>query len=578
MSAILPRLSGLRSRLRFASVGEGAFRSLTWAAGGLLAAAFLDWWVLWRVLEGGTADLVGRILLDLAGLVGLGHLLWCRVLRPLAAEHSDDALALRVEAAHGVLGGRLISTVQLQRQLEADAASIASPALVEALVERVEAESAGLDFSRAVPLAPLGRALIVALVACVAVAGLVVWRQEHALVLLRRLALQDAAYPTAVRILALEHSGKAARGDAYPVAVELDAGRSLPAQAWAQVRLGSRTVEVVLERQGGSREGRQRYAGRIPQVLESFTFRVVAGDARWPRWEPVPVAQRPMLADAVFACEYPAYLGMKAGELPAGDVTVPQGTRLRIRAGTTKPCASAELVQTSGGDGATRALAISGGNRLEGEFLAEANTTLSVNLLDVEGLANSEPVAWVVNVVPDSQPVATIIFPVNDRYASRVAEWEVAFTLRDDHGVSEAALVWQVDQPDSESKDPLLAGRVPVALRSGPDQLVEGQASLDFKKINAPTGVRVSYWIEAIDARGAPAGVGRSRVQGFQVVEMDELLRQIEERREQIKDSLAEIKKSQEDLKKETAALAEQARTGSATAGRPIRVNSPAPR
>jgi len=118
---------------------------------------------------------LGRLLL----LVVYGGLLVVVVgrwlLGPLVAGPDDDELALRVEARYPELSSALISTVQLSR-IPPAAMVGASPRLVEAL-QVYTAERAGpLKFAAVIPL---GRSLLLALLAGVVALGAWAFGRAH---------------------------------------------------------------------------------------------------------------------------------------------------------------------------------------------------------------------------------------------------------------------------------------------------------------------------------------------------------------------------------------------------------------
>ncbi|MCK6491259.1 MAG: helix-turn-helix transcriptional regulator [Planctomycetes bacterium] len=128
-------LARTRTRLRGALVATAGGRWLAALLAALAAAFVVDWLAIARITEDGPGDLPARALL-LALLAGLVlWRLWRGPLAELRRRWDDDAVARAVERHHPGLGGRLLSGVQLARELDrADA--LASPDLARAAIAR----------------------------------------------------------------------------------------------------------------------------------------------------------------------------------------------------------------------------------------------------------------------------------------------------------------------------------------------------------------------------------------------------------------------------------------------------------
>jgi len=120
-SGVVTRLQALRAQIAAWFWVDGLVR-VAWMALGLLAADLaIDWFF--------RLDKPQRVVMLVLMVGVLGWRVYRRLVRPLSATMSDDALALSVESANKQLGQSLISALQLSRMENVEARGM-SPMLV----------------------------------------------------------------------------------------------------------------------------------------------------------------------------------------------------------------------------------------------------------------------------------------------------------------------------------------------------------------------------------------------------------------------------------------------------------------
>jgi hypothetical protein len=544
-------IATLRRRARGAELARGLGRLIAVLVAGLACWLAVDYWFVTTVLGIGGWDIVARLAMTGGVLWLAGREAWRGVIAEWRRQRSDDELAMRLEHAHPDLGGRLISTIQLQRSLASGGAqAVGSPALVEALAEETQAHAASLDPRLAWHLQPARSALLLGGALLLAAILFVAWRSDIAAAFARRLAFLSAHYPTATRIVGVSVPALVGRGDPVVIEVEVDPASQVPEFATAVVRgADGRSSTLRLERSEAA--GRAVFRGAIAQAIEDLQIRPVAGDHRWEREETMQVVQRPSVSALDLRLVHPAYLHLPDGTSTVGDLQVPAGTRIEVAASFSRAVAQAELVSTGGnGEGVRSALVLAADGRSgRGSFEAVGDGTWSIVLTAADGLGTVDPPRWTVVATPDRAPSIVVTFPPRDKDASRFARWPLRYTARDDHAIAGLRLRWLV----------IPAGVDPAAVTSEPASLevplaasgaaVQGEVPFDLAPLALEAGSRVVWWLEARDARTPEPGVGSSLRGTFTILDPRELRERMAREKSDLLNTLKTIRDRQNDAK-----------------------------
>lgn len=259
-----------------------------------------------------------------------------------------------------------------------------------------------------------------------------------------------------------------------------------PGEAW-------RTADVMLDA-----DGRATYT--TPPLAAELVARVEAGGRRSAEVR-IAVRLAAFLGAFTVTAHYPAYLGLDAESLPtAGDTLVlPEGTRLSVAGRATSTVASARLTGPDGG----LPLDVNGpGFRGELHPRVSGLWRLAVTLGNDARLQGEMPVLPI-RIVADSAPTVEIPVPGADTVATASMSLALVISLRDDHGLTGAAL--ELRRGNSAG-----ATRLPLALPAGGGDRALITTAIDLASLHLSPGDTLRYSATATD--NAPARhVGRSR-------------------------------------------------------------------
>ena len=424
--------------------------SLAWIAVVVAAAFWISLGFDWSVEP--PPAVRGVVLLGAAGVLAalVGRLLVSRLAVPLG----DASLALLVERTHPEFRDGLSTAVGLAREGRADV----DPALVARSAAAAAALVPGVDQRRIFRRSRLWRLALAAAAALGSVAVVAAARPDVARTWFRRsVLLAPEAWP---RRTQLEVEGfvdgvrKVARGgdvdlivharDAAgpPPAVDL---RIKTATGWRSVRMGTR---------GGATDAGQTFGHVVEGVTDDLRLEIRGGDARLRNLRLVAV-EPPGVERVEIEAEPPAYLGGPARRPPVSRlVALPRGSRVTIRSVATKPLAKGTLRARPAGTAVAAEAAVIGEVTASGPSPAgvtgvvadlDADTIVTLDLVDTDGLVNREPITFTLTAVPDEVPrVAVRLRGISTAVTPR-CRLPIEGTIADDHAVVEAAvrLAWQ---------------------------------------------------------------------------------------------------------------------------------------
>ncbi|MBN8526124.1 MAG: hypothetical protein J0M02_12390 [Planctomycetes bacterium] len=551
--AIRTRIDLLRSRARGAEIARSSGRLAIILVVGLLGWLACDYWLVTTIFGLGWWDIAARLALTGTLLWLLGREAWGGLAAEIRRHRADDELAMRLEESHPELGGRLISTVQLMRDLEAgETRKIGSPGLVMALAEDAQARAESVDHRLAWDLRPAKSAMSWAAALLAIGIGLAAWRGDIAAAFLRRLAFMSAHYPTATRILSVTIPELVGRGDPVPVEVEVDPSSEVPEWATASVRgADGRSSTIRLERVEVA--GKAVFRGSLKQAVEEVAMRPSAGDHRWESWVAVRVLPRPAVKSLSLRLVFPEYLKQAPQVSETGDLQVPTGTVVEVTAALSRTVTEAVLQSAIGlGDPTQVAMEIGGqAQSATGRFTVTEDGWWSISLKSADGLDSGNPPRWTIAAIPDRAPSVVATFPAREKDATRFARWPIRFVARDDHGVAGVRLRWQIIPPgaDPDSVTAVAEGIEVPNIRTSGSESTQGEVGFDLGAVNPEVGSRVIWWLEVRDARTPQANVSPSQRGTFNIMDPAEMRERMIRDKAELVDSIKTIRDRQRDTR-----------------------------
>jgi hypothetical protein len=502
-AAAMPLPPGIRSildkvidRQLRVSLSEFPVRLLTLLPALWLVQAGLD-----RALNLSWAVRLVLLLLDLAVA---GALFYLYALLPWRKRLNHRTAALQVERATPRLRSSLISAVELA------AAPPASPPGAATLVKRL-LQNVGRDLQKSILLdkvvqtAGLKKRQKWMALSLLLFAACFVCFLPKSLILGRRILLSHLPLPTMTIVEAVTKEAS------IPAGTDIE----LAARATGLIPKNGR-LKVLYD------DGRKETINLSPKAVEPdvftvtlrnvrqrFHYQFLLNDGVGSEYE-VGIRMLPSLSLTRFTQRYPAYTGHEETEMSPGNLLLLNGSTLRIEAESSQPLKSAVL-KLEGLDEKIP-MEITGANKLsirkEIPVPQEGLTGVSIHLESASGENSINDPVYRVELIQDKAPVVALLLPKTEKITVLATDApSLHYTVRDDFGVKEAALVYEVFRAGPDGR-PDLAERGRLPMNPVPPRTnIRETLRWDLSKLIPPLAVgnTVSYWIEANDTNTLPA-------------------------------------------------------------------------
>lgn len=485
----------------------------------------------------------GSAITAAAGL--LGWLLVARLIGRLATPLSDAALARAVERRHPDFGDTLSTAVDLAQAGRHDV----DPDLVARTAAEAEIMAGLARPADVFRRRRLGGIALAGLLAAFTVWGVAITWPDMAQIWSRRmLMLEDVAWPRRVSLEAEGFPGgvrKVPRGSDVEVVVRARATGPLPESVYLRSRAAGHWQSVRMGTRGTFNGAEQVYGHVFERVMTNTPLEIRGGDGRL-RGLMLEAVEPPTLADTSVQMRLPRYLGGGQRSPPALRVMpMPQGSAVTLRFQATKPLAAATVTARAAAhqaeDDPPQVIAAFGPHPptavLDREVapdsitavieLLDADTALSVDFTDLDGITNQEPLTMILSAVADEPPTVTVrLFGISNAVTPR-ARLPLVGSLSDDHGLASAAALVSRGEHEFVTPIGLLAAGVPlVELPSAAPLLVP------LEPLALTAGDRLEVRVTATDSCGLTSGpnTGTSDTWILEVITPDALRAMLEAR------------------------------------------------
>lgn len=551
------RLAVVRQSVRRAVVWHGVGWIVAALVAGVAVAGLFDWFF--------HVSVPLRLLFLGAIAIGVGWLVYRRLILPLGVSLSDLQLALRVERMHPELQESFSTMVAFAGRSETDP-RLGSVALRHAIAQQAEQLSRDVDFSEIVSRKPVQQGASWGIAAGVLAAILVSLDPLSASIAVRRLALPFTGpeWPKKTRLANIQFPETMAKGDPFQATVDVEG--VVPERIEVEYRFadGEQPAPSLLS---PSVDSSARFVASLDAATQSFEFKITGGDAE-SDWFPVKVVPAPDVSSLSLQLMPPAYTRRTEEALPLGKghVDAVVGTKVQLEVVSNKPLQRAELVWESGEK--TPATIAEDRVTVTAEFLVTKNDTYRILIEDTGAMTNEHrsPKSYRVEARPDDAPEVFIETPTGDVDVTRKARPTIKARARDEFGLQKVELRYEIERPGT-SPQPATDGdappfeTIPLAenLDSPTEQAVEH--GWDLATLELPLGSIVAYRVAAIDLRDVPGpNVGESRILRFRVVAESDLVRQVETEQKLIREELDRLRKLEENALTQTTDLMEKAK------------------
>lgn len=548
------RLDAVRQRVRKLFIVHGIAQLGVCLVGFLIATFLIDYTI--PAVPAGV-----RILFLFAGIGGLAYGIWRFVLYPLSVQITDDDIALCLERQYPKLRDRLISSIQLSRS-SGTQSDFNSSELVQALIAETATLTDRLDFQAVVlPQVPQKRARVAA-GALVGLLALGLLFPQIAGIYVQRLFGSDVRWPRKTILVVNYPSEVVAKGEDFVVTVTVREGSRFPAKAYLSWRFASGLEDTQRMAKVPDQDA---YRFELHRVAEDFTFSVTGGDDQSP-WHEIKVVTPLRIDHLGVFFTYPAYMKLKntPADKPedAGNLKLPIGTKVTLRATANAPLSRAQLLFGRRGQEQSSDLAISAdanGNAVigTGEFTVSGDSEYSVVVTGTNDLTSRNPPRYLIKVIVDNGPALKVNEPSGEKSITPQGTIPIRTATKDDFGIYQIRVHWSFANREKaeEIKVPFEATHNDADYGS---REINSHFDLDLPSLAVKEGDIISFHIEAEDNCEFPAhNITKSRKYTFTVVSKATLEAQLDERRMKIKDELKKTLENQEKQRQEVERLSE---------------------
>ncbi len=262
------------------------------------------------------------------------------------------------------------------------------------------------------------------------------------------------------------------------------------------------------------------YSAKIENIDRSLQYYVSTKDVASERYQ-ITVSHEPIVKNFQLQLNYPAYTQLPSQTLEAntGDLEVLYGTEVVLTGKSNKPLTEAHLIFE---ESDLVKLEIEAETQMKGSFIAKEAGTYHIQIQDTDGLTNSDPLSYTLNVFKDSTPQVEIIEPGKDLVLDNDMLVKLKVEATDDYGIQALQLVHRIQK---ENVDDVTVMLKQIPSTTSPPQTSQFLTySWDIEPIGLFPGEAVSYYVQAIDTDDVSGpNIGKSRTYTVRFPTLDEL-------------------------------------------------------
>ena len=262
------------------------------------------------------------------------------------------------------------------------------------------------------------------------------------------------------------------------------------------------------------------YRFTFKNVTQSMEYYIAAKETQSEHFH-ITVVRAPILSRFQLKLNYPKYtqLSPQVLEENLGDVTTIIGTTVHFEGWGNKPIASARLVFE---ESDPVKLTVSEETRLSGSFIVQHSEKYHIELIDIDNVSNTQPIAYTIHAIEDAEPQIEIVAPGKDVVLDDAMIVSLQLDAKDDYGVEKIQLVYRVEGADDDVI-------VPLKIWNPTETAVFIEFPWDIDPIGLYPGDIISYHAEAIDADNVSGpNIGKSNIYSIRFPTIAELYDAVE--------------------------------------------------
>jgi hypothetical protein len=537
-SRILPRLHALVRRIRFYQLADGLADTSAVALLCFVVQISIDYLFHLRV------DLRATLLLMVIG--GVGFAAWKQIVQPLMTELNVADAAMIVERKFPQLESRLISALQFSAP--STQASVLSPELAGRTIEEASRIARELPMDAVLNHRRVRRQSgVICAVLAILVAFTLLAPEAMGTWFARNVLLGNAAWKQNTHLVVLNDEDQdgvihAPHGDDLVVRVQARGRR--PRQVEMDLHFESRSSESHTL----TAVGRDEFRFTIPRLNEALTLRVRGGDARN---DPVQVyvVDRPALVDVAVTVSPPAYTREPPHELQAGRslIEMLHGSEVKIRFRGNKTLQRVALLR----DLAEEQELTETEDTYEARFAPDHSATYSFALTDADGLTNVRPRQFLVRMVPDAPPTASLTIAGVGDLITPLADLRLELSFKDRYGLQSAELMHEIKSEQAQ------IGSIPIEEVNPGSTQVTATLQLAVSSLGVLEDQQLVLQVRAQDQNDVTGpGIGESARYTLRIVSAETLLAELSRREQEYRQEFERLIDIQEQLRQDTLSAA----------------------
>ena len=204
------------------------------------------------------------------------------------------------------------------------------------------------------------------------------------------------------------------------------------------------------------------YSFSLPELFQDYSYKaVVKAKYFWESWEKVEsnsdtifVTDRPSLEKFQLTIIPPDYSGLP-NQVQEGNTAVIKGLKgsiVQMKLSSNRMLESAHLLMDE-----NKVNLNSNYNNASGYFTINEEAKFSINLVDERGITNRDPILYSVEIIPDYDPILTIIQPSSFTELGDDQSIPIQLNIQDDYGFTNLQVAYEVRKPSYLKSDPYVA-------------------------------------------------------------------------------------------------------------------------
>jgi hypothetical protein len=192
-------------------------------------------------------------------------------------------------------------------------------------------------------------------------------------------------------------------------------------------------------------DGYQLFRYEFKHVAADMTFDIVGGDERVRNLK-LQIVDRPELIGMEVQCDYPNYLGQSSRSLPiTGGMRIPEGTKLTIRAHSTKPLTEVRIHTAHDAHNFVLPQLTDEPRAIEWHYgTLSADDVLTIQAIDSDGVTCREPYRISLSSVTDEVPQVAVRLAGVGTAITPDAVIPLAGKISDDYGLERIWFTYQI--------------------------------------------------------------------------------------------------------------------------------------